>query len=295
MVDRSWSLAVRNDRDAGAFCRWALVVLLVGASVVPAHAQGAGPVGPAGGATLVQQVQTAPPPGVTAVRATIGATWLSGQTNTVGVSASGFVAYSTKRMELFRVDVSTSYAKFKPYAKGPSFVVADSNRISFTYFKPARPRVSFFSTGGWRRDVILGLNRRVWGEAGLGYNAIFNQRANLIFGASAAIGMESRGLGPNTRVQDVGVLQMLMARPTAQLMVEQAFEWRRYVGDRKDEAWVFRAGFMAPVSKYVGLQVSYKYTYDELRPFGVPDYQAEFMAGVQINFATTPPQAAPTK
>jgi hypothetical protein len=300
-VDRSGPEGARAtvgaSRSPIARYRWAVVLCLVAASAVPARAQGVGPSGPSGGATLVQQVLSAPPPGTSNLSAVVGVSWMSGQSNTAGINASGFFAHSTKRQELLRLDGSVGYAKFKLAAKGPSFTVANNNRATFTFFKQVAPRLNFITVGGYRRDVILALDHRVWGEAGHGSMVIMNKYINVLLGASAAVGHEARGTAPGTRVQDVGVLQMMTLRPTPLMTVDQSFEGRRYVGARDDKAWIFRTSATAMVARHVGLQVAYKYAYDELHPFGVSDYQAELMAGMQITWATPPPKpaAAPAK
>jgi hypothetical protein len=275
-----------------ALSRLAAVLFLVGVAALPARAQGSGITGPTGGTTLVQQVLEAPPAGTSVVSALIGANWMSGQTNTTGITASGFFAHSTKRQELLRLDAGISYAKFKPYAGGPSYVIQDNNRVVLTFFKQLAPKLNFISLGGYRRDVILALDNRVWGEAGLGSMLFFNKYFNLLVGASAGVGYEARGSQPGENVQDVGVLQMMTIRPTPLLTVEQSFYGRQYVGGRDDKAWVFRTSLTAMVARSVGLQLSYKYNYDELHPPGIPDYQSEVITGVQLTWKTPPPKPA---
>jgi len=237
---------------------------------------------------LTQELATAPKPGETTVTVTIGGQIQNGRTETEGLTVSGIVAHTTKREQFLRFDVETAYARYRAAAGTPSFVAENNQQVSLTAMHPVHKRVYLFGMGGWRRDVMLGLDYRAWAEAGAGVSAIAHPKVNAFIGASLSVGKQSRHFTTvGETVLDPGILQTLNVHLTELLSFQQSFLGHLNSTDAGDDnSYTFNASLTAKVSRHIGMQIAYKRQHDTLHPASVSATQSQISAGVRIAFAS---------
>jgi hypothetical protein len=261
-----------------------------------AEAQSPGASESSTGPSLAQDLASAPRPGESGLEATIGGQLQTGRTETKGLAVNGIWAHTTTKHSLWRVDVETNYAWYRPTEDSPSYVAEDNQQANLIYMHPLKPRVWLLGTGGWRRDAILGLNYRVAAEAGIGVDAIATKRATLFLGTGFAAGKEDRKhTEEGSNVADVAFLQMLNIRLTGVLGFEEWFKGHIDTTNADDGNYTLNLSLTAKVSKHAGLKIYYKRQYDALHSPEDSAVQSQLGGGVQITFAAPPAAASGAK
>lgn len=270
-----------------------LIVTIVTLSVTGlAAAQTPGASESSTGPSLAQDLASAPRPGESGIEATIGGQLQTGRTETKGLAVNGIFAHTTTKRSLWRVDVETNYAWYRPTADSPSYVAEDNQQANVIYMHPLKPRVWVLGLGSWRRDTILGLNYRVAAEGGIGVEAIATKRATLFLGGGFAAGKEDRShTEEGSSVADVAFLQTLNIRLTGLLGFEEWFKGHIDTTNADDGNYTLNLSLTAKVAKHAGLKIYYKRQYDALHPSSQSATQSQLGGGVQITFAA-PPAAA---
>ena len=142
--------------------------------------------------TLLKNYLGAPNPGQSLVAATVGWQFQSGLTETRGWSVSGTAAHMTKRNALVELQAASNFASYRATSAVPFTTAEDNQNAQLMYLEPIRPHFSWLAGAGWRRDAILQLSRRLWGEVGAGGTVVDSKKAYLLLGGSFSLGRERR-------------------------------------------------------------------------------------------------------
>lgn len=256
-----------------------------------AAAQSPGSSGTSSEPTLAQDFESAPKPGESGAQFTLGGQLSEGRTETKGLNIDGIIAHQTKKRQVWRADVETSYAWYRGEPGTPAVKAEDKQYASLTYWQPWK-KVYLLGMGYYRRDAILGLDYRAAGEAGVGKEIYTSKKVTSFVGGSFAFGREHRNFtDAGEEVRDVGVLQTLNIRVTGLLGFEEWFKAHIDTSGADDGDYTFNASFLAKVSKYAGMKIYYTRQYDALHPASQSAAQSTIGAGVSI----TLPAAGGTK
>lgn len=269
--------------------------IVVFAFAMPGHAAAQTPAADTSQPTLAQEWSEAPKPGQTSVTASVGGQIQQGRTGTESLGVNGVAAHTTEQHQLLRFDVTTVYANYRP-AEGQPYVLVENNQLAtFTYLQPHGEKVRLFGMAGWRRDTILELDYRAWGEVGAGTLVFAKGNANAFVGGSFSVGGERRGSTATggTLVMNVGILETFNYHINKLMSFEEWYRGHRDVTDTGNDDYTFNVTLLTKVTKLAGLKVSYNLQHDTLHPSTVSATQSQFMVGVQFSFATTPPAAKP--
>lgn len=238
--------------------------------------------------TLLKEAQAAPKPGESVFSATAGLQLQGGRTGTRGWTLSGLAAHSTEKRALAQLQIDTSYGSYRA-APGSAYTTVEDNQSAlFMYLRPVGPRFSWLASAGWRRDTILQLSHRWWGEGGAGVTLLDHKKAYLLVGASLAGGQERRTYLGTDPVEDIGVLQILKWTPIPTLSVEEWVRSKHDITDRSDYSTSFYASIAAKVTSHAGLKIYYSLDDEGIHPPTVQGRQTELGAGVQISFTRGP-------
>ena len=268
--------------------------IVVCATAMPGQAAAQSPPD-TGQPTLAQELSTAPKPGQTSATASVGGQIQDGRTGTESLGVNGMVAHTTEQNQLLRFDLTTVYAKYRPAEGQPYFVVENNQLATFTYMQPHGEKIRFFGMAGWRRDTILELDYRAWGEGGAGTLVFAKGTASAFVGGSFSAGEERRGSTATggTLVMNVGILETFNYHINKLMSFEQWYKGHKDVTDTGNDDYTLNLTLLTKVTKLAGLKVSYNLQHDTLHPPTVSATQSQFMVGVQFSFATTPPAAKP--
>lgn len=259
-------------------------MLVIGAALAaPSHASAQTPV-PDPAATI-DLLTSAPAAGEHAISLTIGGQLKDGRTETLGLSADGWYAYTTHRRQSLRFDIDLSRAEFRPAPGASRLVVEDNHQAALTFMHPVHERVELLARGFWRRDKPLALSYRTLAMGGVALTALRTKSAQLVIAPVLAAGRQKSSL-PEARdgIVDIGVLQTLHWRVTPTFAVQNSFDLFRDVDNGDDRSAAFEVSGTAMIAKHVGVKVSYTYTHDTVRPPSTSATQQEVDAGVTITF-----------
>jgi hypothetical protein len=279
----------------------ALAALLLALAAAPAAAQDQAE-SMTNPPTLLKESLAAPKPGDSTISATAGLQIQNGITGTRGWTFTGQAAHTTSRHALVQFQAASNYASYRATKNDDYAKVEDNQNALFTYLHPRGPRFSWLGGAGWKRDAILAIDYRWWGEAGAGVTLRNDKKTYLLVGASVAGGRERRAFFGTDPVQDVGVLQILKWSPTAMMSIEEWVRSKHDVTDSSDYSTSFYVSIGARVTKHAGMKIYYQLDDEGLVPPDTANRQTTLGAGVEISFTrgapaasgtTTPPAAQP--
>ena len=235
---------------------------------------------------LLKAYLTAPKPGQSLFSASGGLQFESGLTNTRGWSLSGLVAHTWANHALAQFQVATNYASYGAASSGPYTTITDNQNAFFWYMHPVKTRYSWLGGAGWRRDTILALNYRWWGEGGAGVTLVNSPKVYAMVGGSFSGGRERRSYSGTDPVQDVGVIQILHWAPTKTASLEEWLRRKHDVRNLDDYSTTFYVAFMAHVTKHAGVKVSYQLDDEGLYPpsTSTSGRQVTVAVGAEVSF-----------
>jgi hypothetical protein len=235
---------------------------------------------------MIQSLTSAPTPGKGSVSLTGGASFTSTSSQTLGWQVSSVADYTTAQRWLMRLDYVSNYASYGAAPGAARVKISDNHFVSGTFLHRIRTGVSLIAIAGWRRDTIMQLNRRVWGEGGIGFHLVEGKKINMVVAPTFALGREHRAFTSHgDGVEDFGVLQMFTYVVPGTVGIQESLHTGIDSSATDDRSTSFNVSVSAKVAPHVGMKVYYQLQYDSLPPPGTPQKQYTVGFGVSVSFA----------
>ncbi len=257
--------------------RWAVALAAVFWSAA-AFAQLAGTVG-------AQPVPPATPqqPGKIVGSLTFGGEVQNGRTETRGYMGSGSFAYMNKRLQVFRLDLSSMHSDLRDRNTGTRYTLQETGLASLTFTQPVKPRISSVTVAMVQHDSTQLLDSRELLTSGVAFQLVRTPRALFTITPGVGIGhQESRVPNAPSTIRAVGIYQNSWVQLTHNLSLVESVITFRDVKVTQNKSLMLSSMLIAQVAKKVGISIYYNYWREGLLPPNTPPSQSQFGVGLTL-------------